>query len=186
MQSHQWTFYPFLWILSWSPLLSSCLYKLFHPPSIDSSFSPYQGSNTVAGGNGQNLFQFKGNAILPTLCSTFLLQYVLYVPPPSKNLISVQKFAKDNKCVLTFDANELVIQDKKKKCVCFRGRSNNGLYPFQVALSSSPRSPTALHSSCASAETWHSRLGHPSISLFLYIGFLNLGENNRRDRVSRT
>ena len=84
----------------------------------------------------------------------------------SSNLLSVNKFCRDNNCCFHFDANQFKIKDLPTGNLLYRGPSKNGLYPLNgVTLAIKPH-PHAHFSSVQStksvfAQIWHDRLGHP-------------------------
>lgn len=117
-------------------------------------------------GNGNSLLvAHTGKGLLPTPHAQFLLSHIMHTPSITHNLISVYQFSKDNNCSLIFDSTGLVIQDKTTHKILYKGPCNQGLYPI-LNFSESSSVPTALHSSSDTAMMWHSRLGHPSLSLF--------------------
>lgn len=106
--------------------------------------------------------------LLPTPSAQFCLSHVLHSPHITHNLISVYQFAKDNRCLLTFDSNGLVIQDKNTLQTLYQGPYHKRLYPIlnSSKAASSGISPTAFVSTSSSAILWHNKLGHASSSLF--------------------
>ena len=102
---------------------------------------PYQGTDQVTVGNGNTLpIHNTGNGPLPTPSHSFQLRNVLHVPGIQSNLLSVQRFAHDNHCIISFDSQSFVIQDKLTKRVLYRGSSNGGLYPIPPLRSVTPSS----------------------------------------------
>lgn len=97
-------------------------------------------------GNGSQLqVTHTGKGLLPTPLD-FCLSHILYSPQITHNLLSVFQFAKDNNCLLTFDSDGLVIQDKKTHQILYQGPCVKGLYPIQTSSKASPcgASPIAL------------------------------------------
>lgn len=126
--------------------------------------SDYQGGDTVHVGNGQGLsISHTGSSTLHTPSSSFHLQNIIRCPSVSSNLLSVQKFSKDNYCYFCFEANGFIVKDKTSGRTLFCGQIENGLYPFHMSKHHINKTgPTALFSPLVSTSTWHSRLGHPS------------------------
>ena len=100
-------------------------------------------------------FLFPTSVILNSkLLLTFLIFAKFYVFPPcmKSNLLSVQRFCRDNFCSFTFDAHRFQIQDLTGKPL-YKGISKDGLYPIRGL----------------SLPSWHSRrssASSPSSSVF--------------------
>jgi transposase InsO family protein len=129
--------------------------------------APYQGSEQVSVGNGQNLpIQNIGNSHLHTKFHNFQLRNVLHVPRIASNLLSVHKLCLHNHCSCYFDANKLLIQDLPTGRLLYKGLSKNGVYPIQSStLFNSVCNKTACTAHSVPSQQWqlwHSRLGHPS------------------------
>lgn len=74
------------------------------------SYSPYSGLDQVTVGNGASLpIHHTGKGLLSTPHHTFQLSNVLHIPSMATNLLSVNQLTKDNKCIVTFDADTFVI-----------------------------------------------------------------------------
>ena len=94
----------------------------------------------------------------------------------ASNLLSVNRFCRDNNCCFLFDANQFKIKDLPTGKLLYRGPSKNGLYPITGVtqplhhrvtqslhrLSAPQNSFSSLHPKSVSPETWHNRLGHPN------------------------
>ena len=88
-----------------------------------------------------------------------VLQYVLYVPSLSYNLVSVSKATKSGKTV-TFDEDGCHILDESQKLIANAKRMGN-LYYLSYVDSGHHANPTVESSSVASKEvTWRKRYGH--------------------------
>uniref|UniRef100_A0A2N9GL86 GAG-pre-integrase domain-containing protein n=1 Tax=Fagus sylvatica TaxID=28930 RepID=A0A2N9GL86_FAGSY len=101
------------------------------------SQTPYQGTEQVTVGNGQNL--------------------------PIQSI--VHKLCLDNNCSCHFDAHKLLIQDLPTGRLLYKGLSKDGVYPInssQFCTSASSKTACFASSSAQKWELWHSRLGHPS------------------------
>uniref|UniRef100_A0A2N9H210 Uncharacterized protein n=1 Tax=Fagus sylvatica TaxID=28930 RepID=A0A2N9H210_FAGSY len=146
----------------------------------------YTDSQLVSVGNGNQLpISHSGNAQLRTSSHLFRLRQILRVPSMKSNLLSVQKFCRDNRTSFYFDANRFQIQDLLTGKPLYKGSSKDGLYPitglslpswpsrvYQSQFSSKYPIPSqaALHASyiasltqtaLSSTDLWHMRLGHP-------------------------
>ena len=139
------------------------LHNLNHPMD-------YQGSDQVSLGNGTGLpITHIGHSQLKAFSHIFNLRKILHVPSMRTNLLSVNKFYRDNKCSFYFDATKFSIQDLSSGRTLYKGSSKDGLYPILGLPSSSSSCPvsTCLGNFCAFLGTkgtksiWHSRLGHP-------------------------
>jgi hypothetical protein len=130
------------------------------------SQTPYQGTEQVTVGNGQNLpIQSIGNTHLHTPYHKFQLKNVLHIPRIASNLLSVHKLCLDNNCSCHFDAHKLLIQDLPTGRLLYKGLSKDGVYPInssQFCTSASSKTACLASSSAQKWELWHSRLGHPS------------------------
>uniref|UniRef100_A0A2N9GUP3 Uncharacterized protein n=1 Tax=Fagus sylvatica TaxID=28930 RepID=A0A2N9GUP3_FAGSY len=146
----------------------------------------YTDSQLVSVGNGNQLpISHSGNAQIRTSSHIFRLRQILRVPSMKSNLLSVQKFCRDNRTSFYFDANRFQIQDLLTGKPLYKGSSKDGLYPitglslpswpsrvYQSQFSSKSPIPSqaALHASytaslnqtaLSSTDLWHMRLGHP-------------------------
>lgn len=92
-------------------------------------FQPYQGYEQVQVGNGSSLpISHIGKSLLPTPHYSFHLSNLLHVPTISSNLLFVHQLTKDHNCLVIFDANTFVIQDKCMNKVLHKGVNVNGPY----------------------------------------------------------
>uniref|UniRef100_A0A2N9E4D6 Reverse transcriptase Ty1/copia-type domain-containing protein n=1 Tax=Fagus sylvatica TaxID=28930 RepID=A0A2N9E4D6_FAGSY len=108
------------------------------------SQTPYQGTEQVTVGNGQNL--------------------------PIQSI--VHKLCLDNNCSCHFDAHKLLIQDLPTGRLLYKGLSKDGVYPInssQFCTSASSKTACFASSSAQKWELWHSRLGHPSAKVIPFI-----------------
>lgn len=103
-----------------------------------------------------------GHSILHSPIKNLHLKNILHVPKSSKNLVSVNRFTRDNDVFLEFHPNHFSIKEQVTRRTLHNGRCEGGLYPLQ---SSSPRSTPNKQAHAVvkpSASLWHQRLGHPS------------------------
>uniref|UniRef100_A0A2N9FJ85 Reverse transcriptase Ty1/copia-type domain-containing protein n=1 Tax=Fagus sylvatica TaxID=28930 RepID=A0A2N9FJ85_FAGSY len=133
--------------------------------------SLYNDPQLVSVRNGQQLpISHIGNAQLYTSSYLFQLRNILRVPSMASNLLSVNKFCRDNHCAFYFDSDQFQIQDRLSGKPLYRGLSRDGLYPLHglslpfrsSSQSSSPSARAAcLQSVRSSSNLWHARFGHP-------------------------
>jgi hypothetical protein len=118
-----------------------------------------------------------GSSLITTPTSQFYLHKILHCPNASANLLSIQQFCKDNNCYFILTSTHFTIKDMQTKEILLQGPSEAGLYPIYLQQLQSnkvqSRAPflssaafishfTAFLGVTASADIWHSRLGHPS------------------------
>jgi hypothetical protein len=136
--------------------------------------SIYNDPHLVSVGNGQQLpISHIGNAQLYTSSYLFKLKNILRVPSMASNLLSVNRFCRDNRCAFYFDSDHFRIQDRLTGKHLYKGLSRDGLYPLhglslpfntRQSLSSSSARVACLHSARATSSAsslWHARFGHP-------------------------
>lgn len=82
---------------------------------------------------------------------------VFYVPSFKFNLLSVSALLTNKTFTVTFSPNKFILQDSQQRMIGM-GKLISGLYVLEV-VSTNP----AVCSS-VSIQTWHNRLGHPSMS----------------------
>jgi hypothetical protein len=97
------------------------------------------------------------------------LQNVLVSPSIVKNLISVQKFTRDNFVSIEFDPFSFSVKDLATKTLLHRSNSDGDLYPWIS-------SPTVL--STLGGNVWHQRLGHPSNMAHYPLHFLSCNKSS--------
>jgi len=132
-----------------------------NPDNLDDP-ATYSGNERVMVGNGQSLpISHIGSVSTVAPNSSIPLSNVLVVPGIKKNLISISQLTKQINCRVIFDSLRLIIQDRVTGTVLGVGRCENGLYVLNqhhhalVSLLSA-------HKPRASAQLWHTRLGHPN------------------------
>ncbi|GMI93411.1 hypothetical protein HRI_003010400 [Hibiscus trionum] len=127
----------------------------------------YNENGKVQLGDGSALsIQHVGQLYLGASDRTLCLDQVLYVPQITKNLMSVAKFAKDNKVFFEFHEDFCCIKDSSTSAELLRGRLDGGLYSFSCLNGQEP--PLCFHARVKNDSDywlWHRRLGHPSIEI---------------------
>ena len=156
----------------------------------------YTDSQLVSIGNGNHLpISHIGNSQLRTSAYLFNLRKVLHVPSMKSNLLSVQRFCRDNHCSFYFNSNRFQIQDHLTGKPLYKGFSKDGFYPIHgLSLPSlkSCLSPVSNHSSTAvlsffaphvsyttcrpsayskvsEASLWHMLIGHPQSRVLSHV-----------------
>jgi hypothetical protein len=135
--------------------------------SVIQDHQDYTGGDLATVGNGQATpITHIGNSQLKASSHFFKLRKILRVPSMSSNLLSVNKFCRDNNCCFHFNANQFKIKDLPMGNLLYRGPSKNGLYPLNgVTLLVKPHRHAHFSSvqstKSVSAQIWHDRLGHP-------------------------
>ncbi|XP_048427778.1 uncharacterized protein LOC103944694 isoform X2 [Pyrus x bretschneideri] len=134
-----------------------------------SSPTPYTGEDKVYVGDGNGLsIHHIGSSSLHSPNAKFHLSNVLHVPQMKHNLLSAYQFLKDNYCALTLDSDGSVLKDRTTGRTLLQGPVKDGFYPLRNCPSIPPSSGCtyAFVSAQGSVKLWHSRLGHPSSSIF--------------------
>jgi hypothetical protein len=94
---------------------------------------PYKGDENATVGNGGGLqIANTGSSLVSTSKSKFNLHNILHCPHASSNLLSIQKFCRDNHCFFTLTATCFVIKDMLTKDILLQGPSEAGLYPIYL------------------------------------------------------
>lgn len=106
---------------------------LSHMSSNDgtlSSLHPLPVPHSVTVGNGASMpVTVSGHTYIHTPCrQSFTLKDVLYVPTLIRNLLSVRKFTRDNKCSIELNPIGFSVKDLKMKAVILRCNSSGDLY----------------------------------------------------------
>jgi hypothetical protein len=132
-------------------------------------------------GNGSGLrIANTGSSLLSTSISQFHLNNILHCPNASSNLLSIQKFCRDNHCYFILTSTHFIIKDMQTKEILLQGSNEASLYPIYLTqlqsnkikskaafLSTAAFLPhfTAFLGVTASFEIGHSHLGHPGKSV---------------------
>jgi hypothetical protein len=136
---------------------------------------PFDGSETVGVGNGAGLLIHNtGSSIVQSPHSAsckLLLSQILHCPDASANLLSINKFCKDNRCWFALTDIDFTVKDNLTGKILLHGPSENGLYPIRLHPHSLNKTPglTALLGVKTTDMVWHQRLGHPSISILQHL-----------------
>jgi len=104
------------------------------------------------------------------LSDSLQIHNVLYLPAFAVNLISVSKLCKEQNCIVNFEANQCIIQEKKDMRKIGLAEEIDGLYYLKAekqtkkqakisSISVSNNKPTSL---VPAGILWHLRLGHLS------------------------
>jgi hypothetical protein len=110
---------------------------------------------------------YKGNV---KLSESLHIHDVLYLPQFVVNLISVSKLCKEQDCILNFEANQCIIQDKKDMRRIGLAEEVDGLYHLKTMKESQKvakiSSISTMHNNGSSlvpsGVLWHLRIGHLS------------------------
>ena len=130
---------------------------------------PFRESETVTVGNGSGLQVLNtGSTTFNFDQSNFHLNKILHCPQAATNLISINQFCLDNNCYFILTANGFVVKENLTGRILLQGVVENDLYPL-AGCKTFDKSLTCLSTTIgvrANADTWHSRLGHPSSVIF--------------------
>jgi hypothetical protein len=126
---------------------------------------PYQGTESVAVGNGNGLsILHTGSSTLHTPKSILHLKEILHCPEASANLLSINKFCRDNNCWFKLTDTYFLVKDNLTGEILLQGPSENGLYLVQLQSfikNKREQGRVALLGVKTSSSVWHKRLGHP-------------------------
>jgi transposase InsO family protein len=133
---------------------------------------PYNGTEAVTVGNGGGLsITHTGSTSFNTPNALLHLKNVLCCPQASANLLSIQKFCKDNCCFFKLTDSYFLVKDNLTGEILLQGPSVGGLYPVNLKFFSKNKLHrlTAFLGAKTSSSTWHKRLGHPHHRIFQQI-----------------
>jgi hypothetical protein len=95
---------------------------------------PFDGTDTVGIGNGAGLLITNTSSSLiqshNSTHSKLLLSHVLHYPSASANLLSINKFCKDNKCWFALIDVDFIVKENMTGTVLLHRPRENGLYPI--------------------------------------------------------
>jgi hypothetical protein len=118
-------------------------------------------SSQIVLGNGSRLpILGTGSTHIRAPHINFILVVILHTPSPVSNLISIQKFTKDNWSSIEFDPFGFFVKGLISKTTILRSNSFGELYPFVGSTTSTNK--FALSASVSSVDLWHRQLRHPS------------------------
>jgi hypothetical protein len=117
----------------------------------------------TASGSGMEISHI-GYATVYTPSKNIHLNYVLYVPEATKNLVSIHRLSKDNSVSVEFHPYSFFIKDLETRNILLKGRCHRGLYPLP-SPSIMKAYKEAYSAIKLSLSQWHSHLGHPSYSI---------------------
>lgn len=125
---------------------------------------PYQGTETVAVGNGNGLnIAHTGSTTYHLPNSDLHLNDILHCPNVSTNLLSIQKLCQDNNCYFKLTDSYFLVKDNLTGAILLQGPSEGSLYPVHLnKFVTNKRASIALNVIKASTDLWHKRLGHPN------------------------
>ena len=96
---------------------------------------------------------------IPNGSSSLAMNNVLHCPSVVANLLSMYQFTRDNNCYFIFFSNCFNVKDQRTGTL-FRGKSENGIYPFHIHHQISTKSSRsfAFVGVRVGALVWHSGL----------------------------
>ncbi|XP_012847900.1 PREDICTED: uncharacterized protein LOC105967846 [Erythranthe guttata] len=128
--------------------------------------------------DGENAIALKEGKLC--LGSGRYLNNVLFVPTMTCTLISVSKFLKALKCIITFTDKLCVIQDRISRFLIGAGEECDGVYFFRAI----PTARACKANGLDERELWHRRLGHPSKKLLSFIPVVKSGSSDHTNKDS--
>ncbi|KAJ9561084.1 hypothetical protein OSB04_006244 [Centaurea solstitialis] len=145
---------------TWLPDTGSSHHVAPNLSSFDTS-EAYHGNDSLHVGNNKGFpILHIGSTTFHSPNHTFNLQNILHVPDIKQNLLSVQKFCRDNHVYFEFHDSFFSVKDKSTHIILLTGPSHDRLYKFQT-LRFQAISKVAFSTSRTSSNIWHQRLGHP-------------------------
>jgi hypothetical protein len=153
--------------INWYPDTASTHHLTNDLTNLNITADEYTGNEQIRVGNGQGLkILHTGSAFLPSTHKHFSLKSLLHVPVIQKNLISVNKFTRDNNVFIEFHPFDFRVKDLHTHRLLLRGPSRDGLYIWPSPLTLPPSSsPSACLGERVSVDSWHRRLGHPALRI---------------------
>ncbi|KAL0800873.1 hypothetical protein Bca101_056048 [Brassica carinata] len=133
--------------------------------------SPYNGGDDNGGddvllGDGSGLsISHTGSLSLPSLKHPFFLNNVLYIPSLDKNLISVFQLCSTNGVSVTFTPTYFQVRDLTTGALRLQGIPKDGTYQWPSRSDTKPPSLSYASAIRTTLSDWHSRLGHPALSI---------------------
>lgn len=131
--------------------------------NLNISADEYSGNDQIQVGNDTGLnISHIGTSKFHAHSHSFLLDQILVVPSIQKNLISVQKFAKDNNVFFEFHDSYFLIKDYSGS-IQHKGYVQDGLYCFSQPFRH--YSASAFVATRVLISAWRNRLGHASFPI---------------------
>lgn len=137
-------------------------------------------------GNGQSLpMTHLSSGILHTTHYSFKLLDLLRVSHISSDLLFVNHLFADNKCVIIFNYDFFLIQDKSSSKILFQGPNINGLYPItpiehSKSVNTSSQRLVAHVGTHTSTSVFHNRFDHTSdLILHIVLKLMNLSTTSK-------
>lgn len=153
-----------LWVLD-----SSATHHITSDLNNLSLHQPYTGG-VVLIGDGRGLpISHTGSVSLPTNLKPLSLTNVFLVPHIHKNLLSVYKLRNHNRVSVEFFPSHFQVKDLTSGARLLQGRTNEGTIRVANRSISTSCFFFAVSTVKTSLSNWHSRLGHPSISILITI-----------------
>nr|KYP77156.1 Retrovirus-related Pol polyprotein from transposon TNT 1-94 [Cajanus cajan] len=125
---------------------NSSLFSFISSPKVPHFVTVANGSKVVSQGIDQ----------VP-LSPSLKLNFVLFIPHCPYNLISLSQLTRSLNCLITFDANSLVIQERGTGRLIGEGHKLRGLYYLK-------NNPPVSCFAASEPKLLHDRLGHPSLA----------------------
>ena len=126
---------------------------------------PYNGGDDVLIADGSSLpISHTGSSILSTPARNLVLNKILCVPDVDKNLISVYRLCNTNGVSVEFVPASFQVKDLRTGVPLLQGKTKNELYEWPVSHAQATAMVTSSNPK-TSLFSWHSRLGHPSLSI---------------------
>lgn len=148
---------------NWYPDTGTTHHVTSEHQHLNLSSEDYTSQDKIRVGDGSGLpITHIGSALLTLTRRRYILTQLLLVPLICKNLLSVQKFSRDNAIFFEFHPSYFVIKDCKSKITLHQGPFKDGLYQLHPSSTFSINKQ-ALVGERTSSNHWHKRLGHPAL-----------------------
>ncbi|OMO62605.1 Integrase, catalytic core [Corchorus capsularis] len=128
----------------------------------------YDGPEKVMVGNGASIdISHSGSIVLKVDDKQIVLDNVLVVPDIKKNLISISQLTTDNPFNVEFSDIGFQIRDRRTGEVIATGKRVDDLYVLESSEKAKAFFSTRFR--VVTRSVWHSRLGHPQVSVVQYL-----------------
>ena len=122
---------------------------------------PYTGTDDVMIGDGKSLrITHLGSSEFQSSTHSFKLTNILCVPDNKRNLLSIYQFCIDNNVSVEFLPWCFLVKDLLTGEIRAKGTTKKGVYEWSCVVT-----PHAFSSLRLAPINWHSRLGHPALSV---------------------